>query len=560
MKKILNLIIYTLLIAIPLTSLGQNTLENLKGRELSLRETANVNRKVYVAVGDKTAYYIHDQSRLFPVRKAEKVTITSVNRKTEYIDVSYSHPKLGKGKIRIYDASTPEMFDAVIHSAFGEAGESNSKAKYIANKNSGFVHFAGCNHLPEEEDRVEISEVDIQSGKYTKCSLCFYNVPRVSGFDLEMRLGNFVAGQVQMQNALVTDDKIQARVRAAGQRVLSKWIMPLKGYNYKFFAVDSDVTNAFAAPGGKIYITNSLLDSLESEEELEAVLAHEVAHVELRHGYRQFRSAEKAAAWGAFAAALLGGVNNQAAFDLVNLISQLASSIVLSGHSRRYESEADAMAFMYFEANKLGKGKSSFRNVLRKLQYNQDFYQPEKQGNSFLASHPEIAARIDAIEKSEMKVFSGDDVFYGYNNEGELVATVSFQAQRVYQGNANPDDSGLQVIALVETTSALGVNERIKDIKILSNAGVLLLDNKENTEILPNDAVGASFVSKTQRNLVETINNIELKMKNVAKWEKGFLNGTSLIAVFTGLSPSLAKCPRRTRINKNGLCRFLIKN
>ena len=520
MKKTFYLIICTLLLIFPSITFGQTTPENLKGRELFLRETANVNRKVYVTVKDKTAYYIHEQSRLFPVRKTEKVTITAVNRKTEYIDVSYSHSKLGKGKIRVYEAFDPEIFNAVIDSAFGETDDSNSKAKYIANKNSGFVHFAGCNHLPEEEHRINASEAEVQSGKYTKCSLCFYNIPRVSGFDLEMRLSNHVAGQVQMQNALVTDDKIQARVTAAGQRVLSKWIMPLKGYNYKFFAVDSDITNAFAAPGGKIYITNALLDSLESEEELEAVLAHEIAHVELRHGYRQFRSAEKAAAWGAFAAALLGGANNQAAFDLVNLLSQLASSIVLSGHSRKYESEADAMAFMYFEANKLGNGKSAFRNVLRKLQYNQDFYQPEKQGTSFLASHPEIAARIDAIEKSEMKVFSGDDVFYGYNAEGELVATLSFQAQRVYQGNANPDDSGLQIIALVETTSALGVNERIKDIKILTKAGVFLLDNKENTEILPNDAVGASFVSKTQRSLVDTINNIDLKMKNVAKWEK----------------------------------------
>jgi hypothetical protein len=157
---------------------------------------------------------------------------------------------------------------------------------------------------------------------------------------------------------------------------------------------------------------------------------------------------------------------------------------------------------------------------LRKLQYNQDFYQPDKQSASLLASHPEIAERIDAIEKSKMQVFTDKDLFYGYNSQGELVATVSFQSQRAYTGTLNQDDSGLQIIALVETTSALGNSDRIKDITLQTNLGNIVLDNKEDTEVLPNDAVGASFVIKTQRELVKEITGINMKLKNVSKWER----------------------------------------
>lgn len=508
-----------LLLLCPLAAFAQYTADAVKGRELLLRETANDNRKVYVQVGDTTAYYIHDFSRLFPVRKAEAVTVMGVSQKKNAQEVTFASKNLGKGKIRVFGATTPELFDAVMRSAFAEAGSTNSPPGYIANKTSRYVHFAGSNHLPEPGERVAATAAEIESGHYIKCPLCFHRMPRVSNADMEMRLGQMTAGQVHLTHPLVTDDKVQGRVREVGRRVLSRWVMPLKGYDYRFYVVDSEETNAFACAGGKIYVTTALLDAVESDEELEGILAHEVAHVELRHGYRQFRSAQKAAFWGGLAAVALGAYN-QAAFDLANVFSQIAAGIVMSGHQRRYESEADALAYLYFETNRLGSGRLSFRNVLRKLQYNQDYYQPDKETPSLLATHPEIDERIDAVEKSEMRVFSSDDVFYGYDKEGALVATLNFQAQRAYTGTLNNDDVGLQVIALVETTSALGDRDRIKDIRLTTKSGSVLMDNKEDTEVLPNDSVGASFVNKTQRTPVEEITGIDLKLKNVVRWER----------------------------------------
>lgn len=518
MKTLLKLG-FTFLTLFCLNIYGQ-TFEQIKGKELYLRQTVNSNRKIYVSIDGKVAYYIHDDSRLFPVRKEELVKIKEINNKKEYVEISFESKNLGKGRVRIYDADSAELIQVSIKSIFSETA--GNLPKYILNKSSNVVHFAGANHLPAAAEQSEIPESEIENG-HKKCSICFIKIAKVSSYDLESRLGSFTASQVQMQSPLVVDDDVQKRVRAAGERVLKKWIMPLKGYNYRFYAIDDEITNAFAAPAGRIFITTALLNSLESDEELEAVLAHEIAHVELRHGYRQFRSFQKAAFWGGLLAVAAGAYNQQL-FELTNVLTQIASSIVLSGHSRRYESEADAMAYLYFESNKLGSGKVSFRNVLRKLQYHQDYYQPDKTTSSLLATHPQIDERIDAIEKSTMSVFDEDDIFYGYNSQGDLVATLSFQVQRSYTGTLNQDDSGLQVIALVETTSALGDKDKIKEISINSDNGTLLFDNKEDTEVLPNDSVGASFVIKTQRDLLKNIKGINLKLRNVTKWEKGSLN------------------------------------
>lgn len=77
--------------------------------------------------------------------------------------------------------------------------------------------------------------------------------------------------------------------RRAG--VLDRWPVPLKGYRYRFQVVDADDVNAFAVPTGYVFVTRGLLESLETDEELAAILAHAIAHVESRHSHRQWRNA-----------------------------------------------------------------------------------------------------------------------------------------------------------------------------------------------------------------------------------------------------------------------------
>ena len=86
--------------------------------------------------------------------------------------------------------------------------------------------------------------------------------------------------QVQSTYSPLVDTELQEYLEGVGERVLDSWPVPLKGYRYRFQVVDSDDVNAFAVPTGYIFMTRGLLQSLESDNEVAAILAHEITHVE----------------------------------------------------------------------------------------------------------------------------------------------------------------------------------------------------------------------------------------------------------------------------------------
>lgn len=449
--------------------------------------------------------------------------------------------------MRVYGALSSEMFDAVIQSAFSESADGSPE--FILNQDSGFVHFAGCNHLPPEELRQQILKADLDSGKYRKCSLCFLNLPRVAGLRVEMHLGGVQAGTIQARYPLATDDHLNIRVRNIGAKVLEHWVAPLRGYQYKFHVVESGETNAWACSGGRIYISTSLLAGIESDEELEALLAHEIAHVEMRHGYRQFRSQQKAAAWVALGLVIAGAATkSREVVEIANLIGQTALTIVLRGHSREHEAEADAFANIYFETNEVPDGKAALISLLKKLEYDQDFHDPEHSGGGLFATHPQVQDRIDAAEKSTVSVFAPPIAFYGYSRDGALVASINFLSQRYYSGTENPDEVGLRLLALIETTSALGGKGQVRDIEIFSQGGRLKLDNKEDTAVFPNDAVGATFVSAGRHELVHGIDGIKFDLKNVVDWRRSDPESLQLFKDFSFNVPvQLSRLPTEVR-------------
>lgn len=147
----------------------------------------------------------------------------------------------------------------------------------------------------------------------------------------EIALGRTNDPKVRAQYGVYDDAKLQAYVQQVGKRVAAHSHRPQ--LVYRFTVLDTPDVNAFALPGGYIYITRGILAYLNSEAELAAVLGHEVGHVTARHSVRQY----SAAMAGQVAAVVL--LRTQAAQDLFNVIG----NALLSGYGRDHELEADRL-------------------------------------------------------------------------------------------------------------------------------------------------------------------------------------------------------------------------
>jgi len=140
---------------------------------------------------------------------------------------------------------------------------------------------------------------------------------------------------------LYDDPALQRYVENIGQRLARVSHRP--GLPYFFRIVDSPQINAFALPGGYVYITRGILSYLNSEAELAAVLGHEIGHVTARHSVQQVSTARSADIATTIASILIPDLQNQAVQSLLNVLG----SAFLSGYGREHELEADRLGAEY---------------------------------------------------------------------------------------------------------------------------------------------------------------------------------------------------------------------
>lgn len=156
----------------------------------------------------------------------------------------------------------------------------------------------------------------------------------------EVRTGKKGDEEVRKEYGVYDNPALQRYVNEVGQRLAQK--SHRGNLEYHFTVVDSPEINAFALPGGYIYITRGIMAYLNSEAELAAVLGHEIGHVTARHSVQQY-SASMAANIGVALGSILvpelrGGAQN--------LLAQLGNAL-LSGYGRDHELEADRLGAEY---------------------------------------------------------------------------------------------------------------------------------------------------------------------------------------------------------------------
>lgn len=154
----------------------------------------------------------------------------------------------------------------------------------------------------------------------------------------EQAIGRVVAARVLATYPLLDDEALQRYVNNVGQTVAAYSERP--SLDWHFLVLDSDVVNAFAAPGGYIFITTGALEQMSSEAELAAVIGHEIAHVNEKHVLQAVKRGNVFSATLDFASDEIA--NAGITDDMGEKIGQIAfDKLFTSGFSRGDELEAD---------------------------------------------------------------------------------------------------------------------------------------------------------------------------------------------------------------------------
>jgi beta-barrel assembly-enhancing protease len=191
------------------------------------------------------------------------------------------------------------------------------------------------------------------------------------------------------------------------EKALDNRPSPLGGYH--FVVLKREDPNAFGGPGGMVMVTTGLLRKLQSEEELAAVLAHEIAHVQRGHGVEVMKafmckhaSAEKASApvkklaqmgdqvGGRLARGLaLKNADRAVLTELVDSVTDHVSALYEVGYPREFELESDRIAVRYLQV--AGYDTTAVRTLLERLQ-------KDAADDDYGRTHPSFARRIQAVE------------------------------------------------------------------------------------------------------------------------------------------------------------------
>jgi beta-barrel assembly-enhancing protease len=205
----------------------------------------------------------------------------------------------------------------------------------------------------------------------------------------DVQLGQEAASQVKQQFQVVQNQSMQDYLKRVGQRLAATSPARDSGFPFNFTLVNQPEINAFALPGGPMFVFTGVFKVADNEAQLAGVMAHEMSHVILRHGTNQASKANLIQLPALLAGAVVG--NGSLLGQLAQAGVGLGANSVLLKFSRDAESQADAMgAQMMSEA---GYNPIEMARFFEKLEGSAG-----ARGPQFLSDHPNPGNRVKAVE------------------------------------------------------------------------------------------------------------------------------------------------------------------
>lgn len=208
----------------------------------------------------------------------------------------------------------------------------------------------------------------------------------------DVKLGNDAAREADRQFPPLNDQETALYVSRIGERLVAAIPAQFRqpAFDYRFKVINARDLNAFALPGGPMYVNRGMVEAARDEGEIAGVMAHEISHVALRHATAQATKNSSAKNTLRTLGLILGGavVGGQAGAQL----GAIAAQGFMLKYSREYESQADALGAQIMAD--AGYDPHDLANVFRTIEQ-----QSSGGGPQWLSSHPNPGNRYQAIDR-----------------------------------------------------------------------------------------------------------------------------------------------------------------
>lgn len=297
----------------------------------------------------------------------------------------------------------------------------------------------------------------------------------------DVEVGQQVSRDAERQLRLLNDSRVDNYLNNLGLRLASR--APGEKYPYRFRAVNDRTINAFALPGGPVYVNRGVIEAADTESQLAGVMAHEISHVALRHGTNQASKAYIAQV----PLAILGGAlgSQSAGAVLAQLGAGFAVNSLLLKYSRSAESQADVMGTqILYDA---GYDPRAMAQFFEKIQ-------AEQPGRSveFFSNHPNPGNRIQRVNDEIDRM--------GGPREGYSADSREFQDIRRYvlslpapgrRGGVSGTDGQARGYRLRILSASYGASGRYSDVRDRLSARIV--NDRLNVIVNPSSMGGDPY-------------------------------------------------------------------
>jgi hypothetical protein len=384
-------------------------------------------------------FYEKTMSKVFFQDIKLNATISDVTIEESEIALELAHPVLGTGTIRFefskkfLEQTTPQDIQTILLETLGD----ENHQYVVLDPVNKIYHLWSCNHFDNPALMAHMKRVDAEQEGYRPSGFCFQKVVYLPDLALEKAIEAEWSMRLRHYEPIENDSEKQNHLSEIGETVLKNWPFELLGYDYAFYLTRGNEINAFAIPTGKIIITTALFDSLDNDDELEALLAYAIAHIEQRHSLKRYYDCiedeeysdamkKLATLAGALAGPAGGGISS--ALNMA-LPGESCSPQSLIGYQHDYVHQADAMVALYLDIHK--NNREGLATLIKKLQFSQ------------LATnlHPDLrlnlqknqnASRLRRVKNTQFRYFN-DGVHFVLNRNNKPPVQLKWKYQQIFE-------------------------------------------------------------------------------------------------------------------------------